>query len=67
MTWTPSVRTIVERMHVDADLRFTVLRDPKAAVLYQLGPLTDDEQLMIVEVAERWGDPNWAWLTSPSS
>jgi hypothetical protein len=49
-------RSIVRQMMDDEEFRSPILRDPKAAVLYSLGPLNDDEQLLLVNLAERWSD-----------
>ena len=51
-------RSIVRQMMDDEEYRSQILRDPKAAVLYQVGPLNDDEQLMLVHLAETWSDPD---------
>jgi hypothetical protein len=58
MAWKPSdrFRSIVEQMVDDEEFRSGILRDPKAAVLYHVGPLNDDEQLLLVHLAETWSD-----------
>ena len=50
-------RSIVRQMVDDEEFRSRMLRHPKAVVLYQVGPLNDDEQLLLVHLAETWSDP----------